>query len=82
MEYNSSHCGHSVIEELLIDFKGIIGEHSGKNLAEVVWTTLERYKITNKVSLHHGIYISFGFSIGCFKVGNYCKHCHWMDGSR
>jgi hypothetical protein len=42
-----------VIEELLIDFKEIIGEHNGENLADVVWTTLELYKITNKVSSDH-----------------------------
>lgn len=41
----------SSIEELLIDFKEIIGDHSGENLAKVVWTTLELYGITNKVSI-------------------------------
>jgi hypothetical protein len=35
----------SVIEELLIDFM----VSRGKNLAELVGTTLELYKITNKV---------------------------------
>jgi hypothetical protein len=36
-------------EELLIDFKEIIGQHSGENLAGAVWGTLELYRITDKV---------------------------------
>ncbi|KAG1781171.1 hypothetical protein EV702DRAFT_923412, partial [Suillus placidus] len=31
------------LEELLIDFCEIIGEHSRANLAEAVWHTLELY---------------------------------------
>ncbi|KAE9394425.1 hypothetical protein BT96DRAFT_750454, partial [Gymnopus androsaceus JB14] len=30
-------------EELLIDFHELIGEHSGDNIAEVVWVTLKKY---------------------------------------
>ena len=36
-------------EELLIDFQELRGEHSGKNMAAVVWSTLEEYGIQNKV---------------------------------
>jgi hypothetical protein len=36
-------------EELLIDFRELIGEHSGENMADVVWSTLELYGIQNKV---------------------------------
>jgi hypothetical protein len=37
-------------EELLIDFHEIIGEHSGANLAEAVWNTLELYGLKNRVT--------------------------------
>ncbi|KAJ8587231.1 hypothetical protein M405DRAFT_689575, partial [Rhizopogon salebrosus TDB-379] len=36
------------LEELLIDFREIIGEHSGANLAEVVWDTLELYGLKDR----------------------------------
>jgi hypothetical protein len=39
---------HVSAEELLIDFKEIIGQHNGENLAEAVWGTLELYGITDK----------------------------------
>ncbi|KAF4617983.1 hypothetical protein D9613_012957 [Agrocybe pediades] len=38
-----------VLEELLIDFKELIGEHSGENMAATVWDTLQMYDITHKV---------------------------------
>lgn len=28
---------------MLIDFREILGEHSGDNMAEAVWTTLKNY---------------------------------------
>ncbi|KAJ7725281.1 hypothetical protein DFH07DRAFT_722948, partial [Mycena maculata] len=31
------------LEELLIDFQELIGVHSGDNMADIVWATLERY---------------------------------------
>ena len=37
------------IEELLIDFRELIGEHSGENLAEAVYDTLQLYDIKDKV---------------------------------
>jgi hypothetical protein len=39
----------SFLEEVLIDFQEISGEHSGENLANIVWATLELYGITDKV---------------------------------
>ncbi|KAG2033415.1 hypothetical protein BDR03DRAFT_829407, partial [Suillus americanus] len=36
-------------EELLIDFHEIISEHSGANLAEAVWNTLELYGLKNRI---------------------------------
>lgn len=39
------------VEELLIDFKELIGEHSGENMADVVWAVLKLYGITDKVSI-------------------------------
>ena len=44
-------------EELLIDFQELLGEHSGENMATVVWSTLETYGIQNKVR-QSGIYTS------------------------
>ncbi len=37
------------LEELLIGFREIDGEHSGENLAEVVWETLLLYGLIEKV---------------------------------
>lgn len=37
------------LEELLIDFRELIGQHSGENMAAVVWSTLETYDIQDKV---------------------------------
>ncbi len=38
------------IEELLIDFRELIGEHSGENMAKAVWVTMELYGLVRKVS--------------------------------
>jgi hypothetical protein len=38
------------VEELLIDFRELIGEHSGENMAEAVWATMELYGLVGKVS--------------------------------
>ena len=37
------------VEELLIDFRELMGAHSGENMAAVVWSTLELYGIESKV---------------------------------
>jgi hypothetical protein len=39
-----------IIEELLIDFRELIGEHSGENLAEAVYDTIQLYDLKDKVS--------------------------------
>jgi len=39
------------VEELLIDFRELMGAHSGENMAAVVWSTLELYGIENRVRL-------------------------------
>ncbi len=36
-------------EELLIDFRELIGKHTGENMAEAVWETLTLYGIQEKV---------------------------------
>ena len=33
------------LEEILIDFHEIVGPHSGENMADIVWSTLELYGI-------------------------------------
>ncbi|KAJ6529070.1 hypothetical protein DFH09DRAFT_812170, partial [Mycena vulgaris] len=33
----------SVVEELLIDFRELVGEHSGENMAAEIWKTIEMY---------------------------------------
>jgi hypothetical protein len=35
--------------ELLINFKELIVEHSGENMAEVVWETLKQYGLEKQV---------------------------------
>jgi len=44
------------IEEMLLDFQELIGEHSGENMADVVWSTLEEYGLLKKVP---NLYIFF-----------------------
>ncbi|KAG1827339.1 uncharacterized protein BJ212DRAFT_1256241, partial [Suillus subaureus] len=41
------------LEELLINFCEIIGEHSGVNLAEAVWNTLELYGLKDWDTKQH-----------------------------
>jgi hypothetical protein len=36
-------------EELLIDFRELLGEHSGENIAEAIWETLVMYEIEGRV---------------------------------
>ena len=38
-------------EELLINFKKLIGEHSGENMADIIWGILNLYRITDKVAI-------------------------------
>lgn len=39
-----------VSEELMIDFRELLGQHTGENMAEVVWDTFVRYGIEKRVS--------------------------------
>jgi len=34
---------------MLIDFRELVGEHSGENMAEAVWQTLETYGLLGRV---------------------------------
>lgn len=45
-----AHTDFSHSEELLIDFRELLGEHSGENFASVVWETLELYGLVGRVS--------------------------------
>lgn len=45
----SQHFIDKKIEELLIDFRELMGEHSGENMAEAVWETLTKYGISDRV---------------------------------
>jgi hypothetical protein len=38
-------------EEILIDFHELLGEHSGDNMADVVWGTLEKYGLIGRVNI-------------------------------
>ena len=38
------------IEEVLIDFKEIVGAHTGENMANLVWETMILYGLKGKVS--------------------------------
>ena len=52
-----TYCQHFIdkkIEELFINFRELMGEHSGENMAEAVWETLTKYGISDHVhSLFH-----------------------------
>lgn len=37
-------------EEMLLDFRELTAEHSGNNMCDVLWDTLEAYGIEDKVS--------------------------------
>jgi hypothetical protein len=37
-------------EELLIEFRELVGPHSGENMADAVWTTMELYGLVGKAS--------------------------------
>ncbi|KAJ6479360.1 hypothetical protein DFH09DRAFT_855817, partial [Mycena vulgaris] len=37
--------------ECLIDFRELIGTHSGENMAAAVWATVEKFGLSGRVSL-------------------------------
>jgi hypothetical protein len=41
----------SFTDRLLISFRELIGQHSGENMAEAVWATMELYSLVGKVNL-------------------------------
>ena len=47
--YYSGSNARFITEELLIDFRELHGEHSGKNVAEAIWETLVMYGIEGRV---------------------------------
>ena len=42
-------CNARFVTEELIDFRELLGEHSGENIAEAVWETLVLYGIEGRV---------------------------------
>lgn len=40
------------LHEVVLDFCEVVGEHSGENLADIVWRTIELYGLQNKVRLY------------------------------
>ncbi|PBK88105.1 hypothetical protein ARMGADRAFT_882063, partial [Armillaria gallica] len=36
-------------KEILIDFQELVSEHSGENIAEVIWGTLQKYSLVGQV---------------------------------
>ena len=45
------HVCSKTLEELLIDFCKLVGDHSGENLAHAVYDTLNAYGLKGHVSL-------------------------------
>ena len=40
------------LEEVILDFREIVGEHSGENLADAVWSTIEMYGLKGRVRVY------------------------------
>jgi hypothetical protein len=40
------------IEECLIDFRELLGQHTGENIADAVWDTLHTFGIQRKVNVN------------------------------
>lgn len=51
-KYCTGHKLISSLEELLIDFRELVGEHSGENMADAVWATLELYGLKERVNAY------------------------------
>jgi hypothetical protein len=70
-------------EELLIDFRELIGEHSGENMAEAVWATLELYSLIGRVSFLSQCTNAFSnanmFTDHCYRNGQ-CQQQQYIDG--
>ncbi|KAJ6612449.1 hypothetical protein B0H10DRAFT_1807344, partial [Mycena sp. CBHHK59/15] len=37
------------LEECLIDFRELVGEHSGENMAATLWETVEKFGLVGRV---------------------------------
>ena len=46
-------------EELLIDFHELIGEHSGENMMEAVWQTMELYGLIGRVHVSQSVHVLY-----------------------
>lgn len=44
------HLPSTTVEECLIDFCELIGAHTGENMANAVWESLDRYGLIGRVS--------------------------------
>lgn len=55
-------------EELLINFRELVSEHSGENMAEAVWETLKRYGIESRVSLFSTNYFCANYFFSDFRI--------------
>ena len=54
IDWPISHLLNLFMEELLIDFRELIGSHSGETLATAIWETLELYGLQGQVSATTG----------------------------
>jgi len=39
----------AILDKLLIDFRELSGEHSGENMAKVVWETMTQFDLMGQV---------------------------------
>ena len=74
----------NVIEELLIDFHQLEGEHSGANMAEATWDTLIHFGIENwvghKMPRHQAVLNMFLLQIITFMTDNASNNDTLIDG--
>jgi len=71
------------IEELLIDFHELEGEHSGANMAQVTWDTLTSFGIENWVCCHllkHQVKLSIFLQVMVLMTDNVSNNNTLVDG--
>jgi hypothetical protein len=44
-------CSNIILEEVLIDFRELLGAHTGENMADTVWETMVSLGLVGKVSV-------------------------------
>ena len=60
-------------QELLIDFRELVGEDSSENMAEAVWVTMELYRLAGRV--RHHVFLTFiGMVLHCNITVNCNRH--------